>query len=159
MSKPRLSFLPGHLLDKTGMIRTYDLFMAYAPGYFQLEVLACDEAGNSDMATVSIYILRDDQRVKIMINDIPENVRLYQDEFVKLLSNITGAIVNTDDVQVRGAHSKFIHFLLFLCVLICGTPATPGLFLHLGPCPPFIPLKWLFLFLSVFECVLFEFDT
>uniref|UniRef100_A0A8C5FTC8 Cadherin domain-containing protein n=1 Tax=Gadus morhua TaxID=8049 RepID=A0A8C5FTC8_GADMO len=93
-----------------GVIRTYDLFRAYDPGYFQLEVLACDEAGNSDMAVVGIYILRDDQRVKIMINDIPENVRLFQDEFIKLLSNITGAIVNTDDVQFHVNKNGVVNF-------------------------------------------------
>ncbi|CAL8357453.1 unnamed protein product, partial [Boreogadus saida] len=98
------------LIDNTGLIRTYDLFRAYDPGYFQLEVLACDEAGNSDMAVVGIYILRDDQRVKIMINDIPENVRLFQDEFIKLLSNITGAIVNTDDVQFHVNKNGGVNF-------------------------------------------------
>ncbi|XP_056465863.1 cadherin-23-like [Gadus chalcogrammus] len=98
------------IIDNTGVIRTYDLFRAYDPGYFQLEVLACDEAGNSDMAVVGIYILRDDQRVKIMINDIPENVRLFQDEFIKLLSNITGAIVNTDDVQFHVNKNGVVNF-------------------------------------------------
>ena len=65
-----------------------------------VEVLARDLAGHSDIAMVGIYILRDDQRVKIVINEIPERVRLFQEEFINLLANITGAIVNTDDVQV-----------------------------------------------------------
>ncbi|XP_034041014.1 cadherin-23-like [Thalassophryne amazonica] len=82
-----------------GIIRTYDLFTAYDPGYFQLEILACDTAGQSDSAKVGIYILRDDQRVKIVINEIPEKVRLFQENFINLLSNITGAVVNTDDLQ------------------------------------------------------------
>ncbi|KAF7666879.1 hypothetical protein LDENG_00090080 [Lucifuga dentata] len=85
--------------ERDGIIRTYDLFTAYDPGYFELEILACDEAGNSDTARVSIYILRDDQRLKIVINEIPEKVRLFQNEFINLLSNITGDIVNTDDIQ------------------------------------------------------------
>lgn len=86
--------------ETDGIIRTFDLFMAYDPGYFVVEVLARDLAGHSDVALVGIYILRDDQRVKIVINEIPERVRLFQEEFINLLSNITGAIVNTDDVQV-----------------------------------------------------------
>lgn len=86
--------------ETDGIIRTFDLFTAYAPGYFVVEVLARDLAGHSDITNVGIYILRDDQRVKIVINEIPERVRLFQEEFVNLLSNITGAIVNTDDVQV-----------------------------------------------------------
>lgn len=83
-----------------GMIKTFDLFTAYDPGYFVVEVLARDLAGHSDVALVGIYILRDDQRVKLIINEIPERVWLFQEEFINLLSNITGAIVNMDDVQV-----------------------------------------------------------
>uniref|UniRef100_A0A087Y9L4 Cadherin-related 23 n=1 Tax=Poecilia formosa TaxID=48698 RepID=A0A087Y9L4_POEFO len=82
-----------------GMIRTYDLFTAYDPGYFQLEILACDFAGHSATTNVNIYILRDDQRVKIVFNEIPDWVRENQDNFISLLSNITGAIVNLDDIQ------------------------------------------------------------
>ncbi|XP_051504307.1 cadherin-23 [Myxocyprinus asiaticus] len=96
--------------ETDGIIRTYDLFMAYAPGYFVVEVLARDLAGHSDMAIVGIYILRDDQRVKIVINEIPERVRLFQEEFISLLSNITGAIVNTDDVQFHVDKKGRVNF-------------------------------------------------
>ncbi|KAG7230099.1 hypothetical protein INR49_009819 [Caranx melampygus] len=82
-----------------GIIRTYDLFTAYNPGFFQLEILACDFVGHSTTTNVNIYILRDDQRVKIVFNEIPDLVRENQDDFVNLLSNITGAIVNLDDIQ------------------------------------------------------------
>ncbi|XP_072247435.1 cadherin-23-like isoform X1 [Leuresthes tenuis] len=82
-----------------GIIRTYDLFTAYNPGYFQLEILACDFAGHSTTTNVNIYILRDDQRVKIVFNEIPDLVRENQEDFINLLSNITGAIVNLDDIQ------------------------------------------------------------
>ncbi|XP_061601899.1 cadherin-23 [Cololabis saira] len=82
-----------------GMIRTYDLFTAYSPGYFQLEILARDYAGHSTTTNVNIYILRDDQRVKIVFNEIPDVIRDNQEDFLNLLSNITGAIVNLDDIQ------------------------------------------------------------
>uniref|UniRef100_A0A3Q1GPI1 Cadherin-related 23 n=1 Tax=Acanthochromis polyacanthus TaxID=80966 RepID=A0A3Q1GPI1_9TELE len=85
--------------EKDGIIRTYDLFTAFNPGYFQLEILACDLAGHTTTTNVNIYILRDDQRVKIVFNEIPDLVRENQDEFTNLLSNITGAIVNLDDIQ------------------------------------------------------------
>lgn len=62
--------------------------------------MASDLVGHNDTAIVGIYILRDDQRVKIIINEIPDKVRQFEEEFISLLSNITGAIVNTDDVQV-----------------------------------------------------------
>lgn len=95
-----------------GIIRTYDLFTAYNPGYFQLEILACDFAGHSTTTNVNIYILRDDQRVKIVFNEIPDLVRDNQDDFVNLLSNITGAIVNLDDIQVG--------LLTFTCHILGG---------------------------------------
>lgn len=84
-----------------GIIRTHDLFMTFQPGFFQLEILACDLAGHSTTTNVNIYILRDDQRVKIVFNETPDWVRKNQEDFINLLSNITGAIVTLDDVQVR----------------------------------------------------------
>ncbi|XP_062319241.1 cadherin-23 isoform X1 [Osmerus eperlanus] len=96
--------------ETDGIIRTFDLFTAYAPGYFVVEVLARDLAGHSDIAMVGIYILRDDQRVKIVINEIPERVRLFQEEFINLLANITGAIVNTDDVQFHVDKKGRVNF-------------------------------------------------
>lgn len=95
---------------RDGIIRTYDLFTAYSPGYFQLEILACDFAGHSTTTNVNIYILRDDQRVKIVFNEIPDLVRENQEEFVGLLSNITGAIVNMDDIQVRSRPDQIFFF-------------------------------------------------
>lgn len=83
-----------------GIVRTYDLFMAYKPGYFQMEILACDIDGRCTTTNVNIYILRDDQRVKIVFHEIPDIVRENQEDFINLLSNITGAIVNLDDIQV-----------------------------------------------------------
>ncbi|XP_048863831.1 cadherin-23 isoform X2 [Brienomyrus brachyistius] len=96
--------------ETDGIIRTFDLFTAYAPGYFVVEVLARDLAEHSDVALVGIYILRDDQRVKIVINEIPERVRLFQEEFVNLLANITGAIVNTDDLQFHVDKKGRVNF-------------------------------------------------
>ncbi|XP_068597669.1 cadherin-23 [Brachionichthys hirsutus] len=84
---------------KDGIIRTHDLLTTFDPGYFQLEILACDYAGHSTTTNVNIYILRDDQRVKIVFNEIPDVVRENEEDFINLLSNITGAIVNLDDIQ------------------------------------------------------------
>ncbi|XP_072881460.1 cadherin-23 [Hemitrygon akajei] len=85
--------------EHDGIVRTFDLFTAYSPGYFLVDIMASDLAGHNDTSVIGIYILRDDQRVKIVINEIPERVREFGEQFIKLLSNITGAIVNTDDVQ------------------------------------------------------------
>ncbi|KAJ8014075.1 hypothetical protein DPEC_G00036490 [Dallia pectoralis] len=96
--------------ETDGIIRTHDRFALYDPGYFVVEVLARDLAGHSDIATVNIYILRDDQRVKIVINEIPDRVGQFQEEFINLLSNITGAIVNTDDIQFHVDKKGRVNF-------------------------------------------------
>ncbi|MGH0125783.1 UNVERIFIED_CONTAM: hypothetical protein FKN15_051024 [Acipenser sinensis] len=96
--------------ETDGIVRTFDLFTAYKPGYFVVDVLASDLAGHSDTTTLGIYILRDDQRVKIVINEVPERVRQFQEEFINLLSNITGAIVNTDDVQFHVDKKGRVNF-------------------------------------------------
>lgn len=68
---------------------------------------------------MNIYILRDDQRVKIVFNEIPDLVRENQEDFVSLLSNITGAIVNLDDIQVRLATCYMLYYMLYMCVCVC----------------------------------------
>nr|XP_024643762.1 cadherin-23 isoform X4 [Macaca nemestrina] len=93
-----------------GILRTFDLFMAYSPGYFVVDIVARDLAGHNDTAIIGIYILRDDQRVKIVINEIPDRVRSFEEEFIHLLSNITGAIVNTDDVQFHVDKKGRVNF-------------------------------------------------
>ncbi|XP_060538229.1 cadherin-23 isoform X1 [Pantherophis guttatus] len=93
-----------------GILRTFDLFTAYNPGYFVVDVVASDLAGHNDTTVVGIYILRDDQRVKIIINEIPDKVRQFEEEFISLLSNITGAIVNTDDVQFHVDKKGRVNF-------------------------------------------------
>uniref|UniRef100_A0A5F9CWR8 Cadherin related 23 n=1 Tax=Oryctolagus cuniculus TaxID=9986 RepID=A0A5F9CWR8_RABIT len=93
-----------------GILRTFDLFMAYSPGYFMVDIVARDLAGHNDTAVIGIYILRDEQRVKIVINEIPDRVRSFEEEFIRLLSNITGAIVNTDDVQFHVDKKGRVNF-------------------------------------------------
>ncbi|XP_009952663.1 PREDICTED: cadherin-23, partial [Leptosomus discolor] len=93
-----------------GILRTFDLFTAYNPGYFVVDIMASDLVGHNDTAVVGIYILRDDQRVKIIINEIPDKVRQFEEEFISLLSNITGAIVNTDDVQFHVDKKGRVNF-------------------------------------------------
>uniref|UniRef100_UPI00398F0386 cadherin-23 n=1 Tax=Pristiophorus japonicus TaxID=55135 RepID=UPI00398F0386 len=96
--------------EHNGIVRTFDLFTAYSPGYFLVDIMASDLAGHNDTTVIGIYILRDDQRVKIVINEIPERVRQFEEQFIKLLSNITGAIVNTDDVQFHVDQKGRVNF-------------------------------------------------
>ncbi|KAG9344450.1 hypothetical protein JZ751_011120 [Albula glossodonta] len=87
------------------------LYSVLSIRYIKLQSNDSDDVGNVFIiAMVGIYILRDDQRVKIVINEIPERVRLFQEEFVVLLSNITGAIVNTDDVQFHVDKKGRVNF-------------------------------------------------
>ncbi|XP_032868636.1 cadherin-23 isoform X2 [Amblyraja radiata] len=96
--------------ENDGIVRTFDLFTAYSPGYFLVDIMVSDLAGHNDTSVIGIYILRDDQRVKIVINEIPERVREFGEQFIKLLSNITGAIVNTDDVQFHVDQKGRVNF-------------------------------------------------
>ncbi|CAH1246628.1 CDH23 [Branchiostoma lanceolatum] len=83
----------------TGQIVTGKVFSSDEKGYYTLQVSARDVGGQSDNASVAIYLLREDQRVKIVFQRTPDEVRAFKDEFAALLSNITGAIINVDDIQ------------------------------------------------------------
>ncbi|XP_072347528.1 cadherin-23 isoform X2 [Scyliorhinus torazame] len=96
--------------EHNGIVRTFDLFTAYNPGYFLVDIMVSDLGGHNDTSVIGIYILTDDQRVKVVINEIPERVREFEEEFIKLLSNITGAIVNTDDVQFHVDQKGRVNF-------------------------------------------------
>ncbi|CAL4059672.1 unnamed protein product [Meganyctiphanes norvegica] len=70
-------------------------------GYFDFQVYVNDTDGNSDRARVFIYLLREDQRVRFILRQSPEEVRDHVDYFRDYLGNITGAIVNVDDSRVH----------------------------------------------------------
>ncbi|KAK2081218.1 hypothetical protein P7K49_040774 [Saguinus oedipus] len=64
---------------------TFDFFMAYSPGYFVVDIVAQDLVGHNNTAIISIYILMDDQRIKIIINEIPT---VYEASRRKLLIHV-----------------------------------------------------------------------
>ncbi|RXG68952.1 Cadherin-23 [Armadillidium vulgare] len=70
-------------------------------GYFDFEVFVNDTDGLSDRSRVFIYLLREDQRVKIILRMRPEEVRNSVHYLRESLSNITGAIVNVDAFKVH----------------------------------------------------------
>ena len=45
-----------------------------------------------------IYLLNEDQRVKVIIRGEPEEVNEFKDEFAEFMSNVTGVIVNVDQI-------------------------------------------------------------
>lgn len=93
-------------------------------GYFDFMVLANDTLGMKDVAHVFIYLLREDQKVKFVFRLQPDELRLKINAFreyahinkiillflkniyilkslLSTLSNITGAIVNIDEIKVH----------------------------------------------------------
>ncbi|XP_046672662.1 cadherin-23 isoform X2 [Homalodisca vitripennis] len=70
-------------------------------GYFDFKVVANDTGGLSDMARVFIYLLREDQRVRFVLRQHPVELREKIDVFREVLGNVTGAIVNVDEVKVH----------------------------------------------------------
>ncbi|XP_057365539.1 cadherin-23-like isoform X1 [Daphnia carinata] len=70
-------------------------------GYFDMEVYVNDSDGYSDSARVLVYLLRHDQRVKFVLRQHPQFLRTRIDQFKEALGNITGAIVNVDELKVH----------------------------------------------------------
>ncbi|KAI8521628.1 hypothetical protein Bbelb_013820 [Branchiostoma belcheri] len=99
MSTPTDASGTFNIESDTGQIVTGKVFSSDEKGYYTLQVSARDVGGKSDNASVEIYLLREDQRVKIVFQRTPDEVRAFKDEFAALLSNITGAIINVDDIQ------------------------------------------------------------
>ncbi|XP_069185641.1 cadherin-23 isoform X4 [Procambarus clarkii] len=73
-------------------------------GYFDFKVYVNDSSGWSDRARVFIYLLREDQRVRFILRQSPDEVREQVEYFRDYLGNVTGAIVNVDDFRVHENH-------------------------------------------------------
>ncbi|XP_064108915.1 cadherin-23-like isoform X3 [Macrobrachium nipponense] len=73
-------------------------------GYFDFKVYVNDTSGQSDRARVFIYLLREDQRVRFILRQSPDEVREQVEYFRDYLGNVTGAIVNVDDFRVHENH-------------------------------------------------------
>ncbi len=104
------------LLDKT----SGDIVLNFDPqkgmkGYFAFHVKVEDMAGHSDRATVQIYLLREDQRVKFVVRSHPSEIRSKMDDFRSILASVTGSIVNVDHFVVHeDDHTKtdvLLHFV------------------------------------------------
>ncbi|KAK2717587.1 hypothetical protein QYM36_006383, partial [Artemia franciscana] len=89
-------------------------------GHFEFQVLVRDFGGLVDRASVFIYLLRGDQRVKFIVRQSPTVSRSKIDAFKDHLENITGLIVNIDEIRVHqsslGAIDKtksdlYLHFV------------------------------------------------
>ena len=70
-------------------------------GYFGFDVCVRDAGGNNDKARVYIYLLREDQRVKFVLRNHPDEIRARLQEFRGFLSDITTSIVNVDQIKVH----------------------------------------------------------
>lgn len=95
---------PPFILDED----TGSIFLNFDPqksmkGYFDFLLMANDTGGLSDTAKVVIYLLREDQKVKFVLRQNPPELREKVDTFRSVLGNVTGAIVNVDEVKVHEA--------------------------------------------------------
>ena len=70
-------------------------------GYFAFHVSVRDVFGHVDKATVQIYLLREDQRVRFVFRSHPSEIRSQMDQFRQLLSRVTNSIVNVDRYVVH----------------------------------------------------------
>ncbi|XP_019635319.1 PREDICTED: cadherin-23-like [Branchiostoma belcheri] len=66
----------------SGVLTTNELFVDYTKGYFELIVRAEDDAKHTDKSKIGVYVLRDEHRVKVVINDIPDYVRTFREAFI-----------------------------------------------------------------------------
>ncbi|CAL8106930.1 unnamed protein product [Orchesella dallaii] len=66
-------------------------------GHFVINVGVNDTGGLTDRAKALVYLLRDDQKVKIVVRMSPVEVRQQADMFTRTLGNVTGLIVNVDE--------------------------------------------------------------
>ncbi|KAK5649206.1 hypothetical protein RI129_000235 [Pyrocoelia pectoralis] len=73
-------------------------------GYFDFMVLVNDTGGLEDTAHVFIYLLREDQRVRFVLRQHATEIRNRMEAFREVLGNITGAIVNVDELKVHTNH-------------------------------------------------------
>ena len=88
---------PPFVLDKS----SGDILLNFDPqkgmkGYFAFHVSVRDVFGHVDKATVQIYLLREDQRVRFVFRSHPSEIRSQMDQFRQLLSRVTNSIVNVD---------------------------------------------------------------
>ncbi|ETN63913.1 hypothetical protein AND_004358 [Anopheles darlingi] len=70
-------------------------------GYFDFSVTANDSFGCADRAHVFIYLIREDQRVKFILRQRPSEIRDNINSFREILSNVSGCIVNIDDIRLH----------------------------------------------------------
>ena len=70
-------------------------------GYFAFHVSVRDIFGHVDKATVQIYLLREDQRVRFVFRSHPGEIRTRMDQFRSVLSRVTNSIVNVDQYVVH----------------------------------------------------------
>ena len=61
-------------------------------GYFAFHVSVRDGFGHVDKATVQIYLLREDQRVRFVFRSQPAEIRARINRFREVLGKVTGSI-------------------------------------------------------------------
>ncbi|XP_077981386.1 cadherin-23-like [Glandiceps talaboti] len=84
-----------------GIVYNAKQFEAVWTGYFDLLIKASDIGNHTDTTHLSIYLLREDQRLKFKVDDDLNNVVAWVDDFIAELENILGARCNADTIVVN----------------------------------------------------------
>lgn len=63
--------------------------------------LDCQFSDKLDCLYFQIYLLNEEQRVKVVLRGEPDEVGDFKDIFADFLSNITGAIINVDKIRTH----------------------------------------------------------
>lgn len=88
---------------ETGWIKAKASYAGKFGAQFVVNVIAKDRFGEepyfNDTAEVKIYVLTDIQRAVIISGRSPEYIRKHQADLKRVLENITGYIINIDDIN------------------------------------------------------------
>ncbi|CAH1794571.1 unnamed protein product [Owenia fusiformis] len=95
---------PFRLDQNEGVLYTNVFFKDTMVGFFDFFVFVNGTnpgLGNFDKATVSIYLLNENQQVRVEFRSTPQEVGLIKDIFAEFLGNITGWRINVDQIQTH----------------------------------------------------------
>ncbi|XP_074647720.1 cadherin-23-like [Tubulanus polymorphus] len=94
----RSESVPFVLEKMSAVLSTNIFFQANMQGYFNFKVKVNDSSGMFDTADMAIYLLNENQRVKVVFRGTTNEVGKIRRTFADFLSNQTGATINVDKI-------------------------------------------------------------
>ncbi|CAD5123767.1 DgyrCDS12075 [Dimorphilus gyrociliatus] len=94
--------LPFTIIPHEGIIKTNVYFKTEWEGNIKFDVRVNDSnPSHVDNATISVYLLNEKQRVIVTVLLTAEEVNKRKEHFSKVMSNITGYIINVDTIRIH----------------------------------------------------------